>query len=126
MIKLLLNVSLLLISVYTGPLQGQNKGGNLTVHEARFMVSNAESRTPVAQAILINKAGTQIGQTDVNGSLVVKLPASEQEIYTFRAPGYNATQVKLTNASKKAADYLVLMMLLFAMGVACIIMSSTF
>ncbi len=115
MIKLLLNVTLILISDFFGPLQGQNtpnKGGSPALHEARFMVSNAETKTPVAQAFLIDKSGKQLGQTDDNGKLVLALPASESEVYTVRAQGYNATQVRLTNASKKAADYQVLMMAL--------------
>jgi len=113
MMKLLLNVMLILISDFFGPLQGQNmanKGGTPAVHEARFIVSDAETKSPVAQAILIDKTGNQLGQTDVYGRLVLSLPASDKEVYTVRASGYNATQVKLTNASKKAADYQVLMM----------------
>lgn len=113
MIKLLLNVTLILISDYFGPLQGQNmanKGGTPAVHEARFMVSNAETKSPVAQALLIDRTGKQLGQTDTNGKLVLNLPASDSDVYTLRAQGYNATQVKLTNASKKAADYQVFMM----------------
>jgi cell division septation protein DedD len=115
MIKLLLNITLILISDLFGPLQGQNnpnKGGSPTVHEARFMVSNAETKSAVAQAFLIDRTGKQLGQTDVNGKLVLTLPASDSEVYTVRAQGYNATQVKLTNASKKAADYQVFMMAL--------------
>lgn len=113
MIKLLLNVTLILISDFFGPVQGQNmtnKGGTPAVHEARFMVSNAETKTPVAKVMLIDRTGKQLGQTDAYGKLVVTLPASDSDVYTLRAQGYNATQVKLTNASKKAADYQVFMM----------------
>ena len=113
MIKLLLNVTLILISDFFGPLHGQNianKSGIPAVHEARFMVSNAETKSPIAQALLIDRTGKQLGQTDANGKLVLTLPASDSDVYTLRAQGYNATQVKLTNASKKAADYQVLMM----------------
>lgn len=113
MTKLLLNITLILISDLFGPLHGQNtpnKGGGPAVHEARFMVSNAETKSPITQALLIDKTGRQLGQTDLNGKLVLTLPASDSEVYTVRAPGYNATQVKLTNASKKVAEYQVLMM----------------
>jgi cell division septation protein DedD len=112
MIKLLLNATLILVSDFFGPLQGQNtaiKDGAPAVHEARFLVSNADTKSPVAKAALIDNTGKQLGQTDVNGKLVLTLPASDSEVYTMRALGYNATQVKLTNASKKAADYQILM-----------------
>src|SRR6188472_2486148 len=111
--KLLLNVTLILISVFIGALQGQNatnKGGAPSAHEARFTVTDAGTKSPVAKAVLFDKTGKQLGQTDMYGKLVISLPASDKEVYTVRASGYKASEVKLNNASKKAADYQVLLM----------------
>ena len=111
--KLLLNATLILVSDLFGALQGQNvanKGGAPAVHEARFLVADAGTKSPVSQAALFDKSGKQLGLTDIYGKLVVTLPASDKEVYTVRAAGYTASEVKLTNAFKKAADYQVLLM----------------
>lgn len=111
--KLLLNVMLILVSDLFGPLHGQNASNKAVaspVQEARFMVTNSRTNAPVSQAGLFDRTGKKLGETDAAGKLKLNLAASDKDIYSIRASGYNAAEVKLNNVSKKTGDYEVVLM----------------
>ncbi len=96
-------------SVYVLAGQGDsaNRSGVPGIHEARFNVFDYTTKKPVANAGFFNTSGAKLGQTDKKGILVLRLPATSSDIYTVRLAGFTPSNIRLTQAEKKSADYQV-------------------
>lgn len=107
--KTLLLPLLWIVALWSMNLVGQStspaKGGNPAFHEARFKVFDYSTKAPIAYAGLYDHSDRELGQTDLNGLLILSLPASSADIYVIRYPGFNPLNIRLTHADKQTADY---------------------
>ena len=93
------------VYVLAGQADSAFKGGTPGIHEAKFNVFNYTTKKPVADAGIFDKTGKQLGKTDLQGTLVLALPATSADVYVIKSEGFTPVNIRLTQAEKKAADY---------------------
>jgi hypothetical protein len=93
------------VYVLAGQADSAFKGGTPGIHEAKFNVFNYTTKKPVADAGIFDKTGKQLGKTDLQGTLVLALPATSADVYVIKSDGFTPVNIRLTQAEKKAADY---------------------
>ena len=74
-------------------------------HLAQFSVFDYTTKAPIEHAVVLDKAGRELGYTDANGMLALNLPPNTSDFYTIKADGFNPMNIRLTQADKKHGEY---------------------
>src|SRR5688500_13104611 len=76
-----------------------------STHMAKFSVYDFTTKAPIAQAVVTNQAGKELGFTNLDGNLSLELPSNTMEFYTIKAEGFNPMNIRLTQSEKKTGKY---------------------
>ncbi|HUR30048.1 MAG TPA: SPOR domain-containing protein [Saprospiraceae bacterium] len=74
-------------------------------HLAKFSVYDFTTKAPIANAVVTNQQGQELGFTDDKGDLSLEVPQNTMEFYTIKAEGFNQMKIRLTQAERKTGKY---------------------